>query len=108
MAKRPLVIFTQFTMMFIIAFIFTVLWYNSYHFLTVVDQFDNLVSQTTEKARDISDSQMDFEEIVSDIQETLVYDDTTVLSVTNINQSNLQVADDEWKKNKRTDKFQGK
>jgi hypothetical protein len=54
-----------------------VLGYTLYYFCTVADQTD-------------------FEEIVSDIQETLVYDNTTVMSVNGINKMNLQIADDEW------------
>lgn len=78
MIKKLISVFTQFSTMSIATAIlgFTVLGYTLYHFCTVADQTD-------------------FKEIVSDIQETLVYDDTTVMFGTGIKQIDFQDADDE-------------
>ncbi len=96
--KKLISSFTQFRTLSIaiVVLSFTLLGYTLHHVWLFADQFDHLISQTTEKALDITNSQTDIEEIVSDIQETLVYDDTTVMSVTDINQVNYQITDDEW------------
>ncbi len=87
MSKRRMLILIQLKRISIVTaiLIFTVLGYTCYHYQLVGDQFDNLLSPTTQETLDINDGQMDFGEIIADIQETLVYDDT-----------NLQVANDEW------------
>jgi hypothetical protein len=87
MSKGRIFILTQLKEVSIVTAIicFTLLGYTCYHYQMVGDQFYNWTSQAAKKTFDINDSQMDFGEIIADIQETLVYDD-----------SNLQVANDEW------------
>lgn len=106
MSKRRISIFIQFTGMSIAAVIFvvTMCGYPG----IVVEQFDK-ISQITEESLGINNSQTNFAEFVSDIQETLADDDATVMSVTGINQHNLQAADDEWETlYKCADEVQGK
>lgn len=74
MTNKRISIFTQFMTVSIATaiLIFTVLGYTLYHFWTIADQTN-------------------FKEIISDIQDTLVYDDTNVMSI-----AAIQTTDDEW------------
>ncbi len=111
MSQRRISIVTQLTRMSVatVVLVFTVLGYTFYHYWMVTDQFEDSVNYATEKALDVSDSQIDFEEIVADIQDVFAYYDTTFMSVTGVNQDNLQAADDEWEEiYKYADKIQGK
>lgn len=68
-----------------------------------------MLGYTFEGRLDISDSHTNFAEIIPDVQEVFAYDDTTVMSVTGINQHNLQAANDEWDEiYKYADEVQGK
>lgn len=98
MSKRQVCILGQLTGMSIAAvvLIFAMLGYTPYHYRMFESEFENLVSYTAENSQDINDSQTFFSEVISDLQEILAYDDTTIMSVTGINQSNLQAANDEW------------
>ena len=78
----------------IVVLVMAVFWYTFNYFGTVEDLFDDWDNLTAETEVDISDSQMDFEEIIADIQETLVYDDTTVMSVLDSDQDNMLATDD--------------
>ena len=111
MSQRRISILARLTGMSITTAILAVvmLGYTLYHYQFVADQFDNLVSYTAEKTLDIGDSQTDFAGIVADIQEIFAYEDISLVSVTGINQRNLQAADDEWEAiYKYADEFQGK
>jgi hypothetical protein len=111
MSKSRISILLQLTRMSIVTAIFAVavLGYSFYHYQMIADQFGNFVNRTVERTLDISDRQIDLVEFVSAVQEVFVYDDTTFLSVTGINQRNLQAANDEWEEiYKYTDKVQRK
>ena len=107
MTKRRIPFFTQVMLLSLVLaiFVFAVFGYSFNCFGTTADLFDDWDNFTTETEVDMSDSQMDFEEIIADIQETLVYDDTTVMSVLDNDQDNMLATDDKAEKiNKITDK----
>jgi len=97
MTNRRMSLFNQVMprSLIIVVLVMAVFWYTFNYFGTVADLFDDWDNLTTETEVDMSDSQMDFEEIIADIQETLVYDDTTVMSVLDSDQDNMLATDDE-------------
>ncbi len=113
MSKRRISILTQLTGMSFAVVIsaFTVFGYTLYQDQEVTNVFDKLINRVAEKALDIdiSNSQPDFSEAISDVQEIISYDDTTLLSVIGITQYNFQVADDTWEEvYQYIDEIQGK
>ena len=93
MDKKRIFILTRANGIFVAAAIFVVI-VLGYNFVETVE---------------ISDREMYFAEIISDVQEIFDDADTTILSITGINQSNLQAADNQWEAiYKYADEFQGK
>lgn len=93
----------------IVVFVIAIFGYIFNCFGTAPDLFDDWDNLTIETEVDMSDSRMDFEEIIADIQETLVYDDTTVMSVFDNDQNSLLATDDDAEEiDKNIDKDSGK
>jgi endonuclease IV len=78
-------------------------------FIALVVLVLTMFGYTFARTLDVSDNYATFAEFISDIQEVFAYDDTTLMSVTGINQRNFQAADDEWEEiYNYADEVQGK